>query len=278
MTRLPVVSTATQTKFCAATIQTPVGPLHFDGNAKITAGNGSFEDPKPNAFSLPSRGVEAATGDPGPHCPEATPTCLASCYVAGLAAAQSELYQLYRENYTTVEAAIAGPQLGYVALTMASWINQNAPGGFRWHVSGDLYSCEYALLVSQVVKLSPTVNHWIYTRSFWLTAAFVGLRNMSVNYSVDRDNYEHALKYYEAHRNANSPVRLCYLATGDGKVPELPKGSVIFPDYNLRGSTSDWFAELPPQQKQMVCPVDLHGKSERRRCGPCDRCLKSVDL
>ena len=27
--------------------------LYIDGNSKITAGNGSYDDPKPNALSLP---------------------------------------------------------------------------------------------------------------------------------------------------------------------------------------------------------------------------------
>ena len=74
-------------------------------------------------------------------------------------------------------------------------------------------------------------------------------------------------------------LRLCYM-TVDGHVPEQigesPLGDVIFPDYSLRGGNpagAQWFAALPPEQKACVCPVDYHGKSERRRCGPCDRCL-----
>jgi hypothetical protein len=72
-------------------------------------------------------------------------------------------------------------------------------------------------------------------------------------------------------------LRLCYL-TGDGKVPDdLTDGSVIFPDYNLRGGTragQEWFAGLSPQYKSFVCPVDFRGKAENRRCGPCDRCMQ----
>jgi hypothetical protein len=274
--KLPVVSSVANTNFCVVTIEGPGGRLHIDGNSKITAGNGSYANPSPNAFSLPSRAVEAIAGNPGLHCPDATPTCMASCYVGGLAGHVPELYQLYRENFETVQANLGTPQESYWTALLANWITSNAPGGFRWHVSGDLYSCEYATFVAAVVQQSPNVRHWIYTRSFWLTAVFVGLPNIAVNYSVDRDNLDAAMKYYDAHQAADSPVRLCYLASGDGKVPELPKGAVVFPDYHLRGSTSDWFAALPSGQKQMVCPVDLHGKSERRRCGPCDRCIRPV--
>lgn len=273
-TKLPLYSTAARTNFCVSSVDGPGGlKLYFDGNSKITAGNGTYDDPKPNAFSLPSRAIEASHGDPGIHCPDATPTCMASCYVASLADQNAELYGYYRTNFATMQEIIGGPNENAWAQTVADWISANAPHGFRWHVSGDLYSAEYASFVAHVTKLTNPVQHWIYTRSFWLTAVFVGLPNISVNYSVDRDNYSESIKYFAAHQASGSPVRYCYLASGPGDTPELPEGSVIFPDYHLRGGTAEWFNFLPAAKKKMVCPVDLHGKSERRRCGPCSKCI-----
>ncbi len=275
--KLPVVSSVAKTNFCTVAISGPGGQLVIDGNSKITAGNGTFDNPLPNAFSLPARAVEEANAGPGLHCPSATPTCLASCYVGSLAQHVPDLYNLYAANFETLQKFLCGPDEHLWVASMSRWIVDNAAGGFRWHVSGDLYSPEYAAFVAKVVKRSAPVQHWIYTRSFWLTAAFVGVPNITVNYSVDQDNFSEALSYYEAHLTVGWPVRLCYLASGDGAVPELPKGSVIFPDYHLRGGTADWFKGLTAEHKQMVCPVDMHGKSERRRCGPCDRCIKPVD-
>lgn len=285
-TRLPVVTTsAAATAFCAAKIEGPDGVvLWLDGNDKITAGNGAYGAPRPNAFSLPAQAVEDRAGRPDVHCPGSTPSCRASCYVDGLARHAAETYELYQSNARAIREIIGSPHEGFWALELATWIKENAAAGFRWHVSGDLYSPEYASWVAAVIEWSAPVRHWIYTRSFWLTAAFVGLDNVSVNYSVDRDNYEEARKYVEAHRGCDAPVRLTFLVTGDGWYPtDLPEGSVLFPDYALRGkrgatpaeqrASSEWYQSLPGRNRAMVCPVDFHGKSEELRCGPCTKCI-----
>lgn len=288
--KLPVVTTsAAATAFCVARVDGPGGRhLWIDGNDKITAGNGEYGNPSPNAFSLPAQAVEDRDGRGGTHCPGSTPTCRASCYVDGLAKHAAETYAMYAHNAAAIREIIGSPDEGDWAIALASWIEANASGGFRWHVSGDLYSPEYARFVATVVQFSPNVRHWIYTRSFWLTAVFVGLENLTVNYSVDRDNYEEAKMYAEAHRGCGAPVRFCYLVTGDGEVPaDLEPGSVIFPDYALRGQrgaapeeqrrTSTWYQELPARQRKMVCPVDFYGKSDELRCGPCRKCIDQTE-
>lgn len=284
---LPIVSSAATTAFVYERIDGPDGDhLFVDGNQKITAGNGSYADPKPNAFSLVQ--IE--------DCPMSTPTCRASCYVHGLEAAQKTLHDMYRHNSATLRRLFAAPGGGLVAdqpagrwwaRQLGAWIEANALGGFRWHVSGDLFDATYAWWVARVVECSPSVRHWIYTRSHPFSAAFVGAKNITVNYSVDADNYEHARPYAAAHAAIGEPVRLCYMVTGDGKVPsDLPPGSVIFPDYGLRGSrdsspaeqraSSPWWQSLTGAQRRMVCPVDFYGKSEGNRCGPCRKCIEPV--
>lgn len=269
--KLPVLTSAAKTDFVSAELVGPEGvTLYIDGNQKI-----SGWVPKPNAFSLVQ--IE--------DCPGSTETCRASCYVHGLQANAKNVHDLYRHNSKTIREIIASPRANEWASLMAEWISANVgEPGFRWHVSGDLFSAEYAAFVATVVERSPTVHHWIYTRSFYMTAAFVGLKNISVNYSVDRDNYAAAQPFVTAHAGVGSPVRLCYLVTGDGQVPaDLPDGSVIFPDYSLRGArnaspeearlTSEWYQSLSGAQRRMVCPVDFYGKSERMRCGSCTKCI-----
>jgi hypothetical protein len=220
-----------------------------------------------------------------------------NCYVHGLEAAAKTTHDLYRHNSRTLREIFAAPDgVGYSAdqpagrwwaRRLGAWIEEHARGGFRWHVSGDLFDPTYAWWVARVVECSPSVRHWIYTRSHAMSAAFVGVSNITVNYSVDVDNYETAKAYAAAHAAIGEPVRLCYMVTGDGHVPsDLPPGSVIFPDYSLRGSRGDtpndqrasssWWQSLTGEHRRMVCGVDFYGKSEKMRCGPCLKCIEPV--
>lgn len=263
----PSGTSAATTAFCAAKIEGPGGFLWIDGNGKITAGNGTLDAPKPNAFSLVQ--IE--------DCPFATATCKESCYVHSLEKHAPDTHALYRHNSKEIRRILASPDRMAWASIVALWIAVNCKGGFRWHVSGDVFSLEYASWISAVCQASPLVRHWIYTRSFeYLLAFFTNSTtrggNLAINLSCDRDNYALAASY--AH---SLGLRLCYL-TRDGRVPpNLRDGDVIFPDYNLRGGTpkgQNWFGALPTQYKSYTCPVDYAGKAENRRCGPCSRCLK----
>jgi len=266
VTERPTGSTAATTKFCAAEVQGPDGVLWVDGNGKITAGNGTLLQPSPNAFSI--RHVQ--------DCPGSTAECRASCYVHQLAAAQPALYALYEHNSSKVRSILAGQLSDVWARVMAEWVSEHCRGGFRWHVSGDVFSGEYAGWIARVCQLSPSVQHWIYTRSFQYLGSLRPVStvvggNLAVNLSADRENWEAARRASLEHG-----FRVCYM-TLDGFVPgDVGGGDVIFPDYSLRGGNPEgqrWFSQLPPEQKRCVCPVDYSGKSENRRCGPCDRCL-----
>lgn len=293
-TKLPVLgSSAATTAFCAAKLEGPGGHLWLDGNAKITAANGTYADPKPNAFSLEAQSVadrEAQNNahDLGAeHCPGSTSICRKSCYVHGLEKHATDTYNLYRHNSQEIRRILDDPQAGYWALLMAEWIKANAPGGFRWHVSGDVFSAQYAAWIARVVSLSVDVSHWIYVRSFDMIGPLLACENLAINLSCDRENYAAARAAFElvgelratatsADEYPHATVRLAFL-TDDGVVPtDLPRGSIIFPDYPLRardGQDPAWFLSLPAEHKKMTCPVDMHGKSETRRCGPCSKCM-----
>jgi hypothetical protein len=239
----------------------------FDGNSKITRENGTFADPVANSFSLPH--VDT--------CPFATQTCLRTCYVHGLKANNPELYQCYVTNQQSLAKMLEDKSVRWLgAQIFASYIRANAPKGFRWHVSGDIFSLSHARFIAEVCWLATGVPFWIYTRSFSFIEPLVKpqSRNLVVNLSADQDNWQEALA---AHNRYG--LRLCYL-TVDGTMPELPRGSVIFPDYSLRGRELDdptsapWWQSLNPQQRRMVCPPDFFGQSENYRCGPCTKCLK----
>ncbi len=262
------MTTAATTTFCATKINIGGGrTLWIDGNAKITAGNGSYEEPAPNAFSL----VEID------DCPYSTPTCRKACYVHGLKKHAPDTHELYVHNSVVIRELLDSYDLeAYwrAVNAMSDWIGDNCKGGFRWHVSGDVFSRAYAQFIWRVVALSPNVQHWIYTRSFPFVDELVGLTHFAVNLSADRNNYPEARK-----TKARYPhTRICYLAKSAIDVPcNLPADSVIFPDYPLRKGTNAakdlWFV-LPKPERRMLCPVDYFGKSKHVRCGPCKKCLR----
>ncbi len=257
--------------------------LFIDGNQKITAGNATFEDPAANAFSLP----QVVT------CPMRTPTCEKACYVHNLETHQGWLHECYKHNLATVREIIETPNWvprANSAATLGRWIAENCPGGFRWHVSGDLFGEIYTEWVARVVRSSAVASppehrprHWIYTRSFNLIPLLIDHLShardcMTINLSADADNYWLARRVADKHG-----LRVCYL-TVDGTVPDdLKEGDVIFPDYGLRGigkrphawrDGSEWWQSLTGDQRKMVCPTDAYGKTDAVRCGPCDRCIK----
>jgi hypothetical protein len=259
-----VTSTASTTKFSGRWLDHRDHHLYLDGNAKVAC-DGTYEDPAPNSLSLVH----------GQDCPGSTETCRAGCYVHGLKDALPDLFARYQDNSRTMRQILDDDALSIEwAAALATWINRRARGGFRWHVSGDVIGLDHAEWIRNVCRLTPGVTHWIYTRSFWAIDSLIEAPNLVVNVSADRDNFVEAKSEAEFHR-----LRLCYLNTGE-LTPDLPDGSVIFPDYQLRGRDMEkptehpWWQGLTQRERRMVCPVDFFGKSRSIRCAVCRRCLR----
>lgn len=248
--------------------EVPIGDgltLYVDGNSKITVSNGTYDEPKPNALSLPHIST----------CPGATKQCMKSCYVFGLQQNAPEVYKKYAQNERALHRIMLS-SVGVLASAelFGKWISENCPGGFRWHVSGDVMHDRHARWISMVVRNSTKVNHWIYTRTLDAIPTLIGFDNLTVNISADADNYAGARGVAK-----QSGARICYL-THDGTLPDdLEDDDVILPDYSLRGRDMDkpiehpWWQSLSQKHKKMVCPPDFFGQSERHRCGPCKKCL-----
>lgn len=237
----------------------------FDGNSKVTLNNGTFEEPAANAFSL----VQVT------DCPGATPACINICYVHKLEANEQAVHDKYRINSAAIRLILSN--LAYIEIAtdaFAGYINNYCKDGFRWHISGDIFSFLYALFIQRICLMTPRVRHWIYTRSFNYIYPLYRVPNLVLNLSADKDNIDEALCLGKIYR-----LRVCYLSI-DGEVPGLPKGSVIFPNHKLRGrdlpkpTDALWWQSLTLEQRQTVCPPDFFGQSDRIRCGPCKKCLK----
>jgi hypothetical protein len=257
---------ATVTAFCFERV--PLwGDLAFyiDGNSKVTWDNGTYTEPRPNAFSLP----HIAT------CPGSTERCRKSCYVHGLKAAAPDVYRQYEMNELALHAVLMHER-EHSAKILGEWIQLNASGGFRWHVSGDVFSLDYAWWIVDVCRAAPAVQFWIYTRTLDAVGPLSCAANLAVNVSADVHNFAAASAAARGHG-----ARLCYLVSApDEKLPDLPPGSVIFPDYPLRGRSlpiatdAPWWQSISVEQRRMVCPADFFGQSEESRCGPCKKCLR----
>ena len=254
----------TKTVFCRENLALWDG-LEFvvDGNSKITAENGSMEEPKPNAFSLPHIST----------CPGSTTVCRSSCYVHGLQKHAQETYQTYVQNERVLHRVLMSSKSSERAASILAEFIQDTVTSFRWHVSGDIFSTRHAEWIDRVCDKARDVTFWIYTRSFD-ALPYLEADNLVVNLSADSDNLEAARV---AQREYGG--RICYLSS-EGETPDLPRDSVLFPDYKLRGRDLDepteapWWQGLEIKTKRQVCPADFFGQSEQHRCGPCNKCMK----
>lgn len=281
--------------------EVPIGNglvFYIDGNSKITASNGTYAKPVPNAFSLPHQST----------CPGATPSCLASCYVHGLEKHAPATYARYRQNERALHRVLFSPIVARrAASALGAWIDMNVRE-FRWHVSGDVMHSRHARWIADVCNAS-RARHWIYTKSVGALIDLAEPENLVVNLSADRDNYADMRAAAVAFG-----LRVCYMSQSPDDVPpDLRPWDVIFPDYPARGrelmkcrdcgwlgsetpwrteggnklcpngcahgsltlepTEHPWWQARTPAERRLVCPPDFFGQSEAHRCGPCRKCI-----
>jgi hypothetical protein len=229
--------------FCAVELRGPGGSLWIDSHGEATPESGSF--------SL----VQIK------DCPGSTVSCRAACLAHELERHRPETHELYRRNSETVRKVLKDPSAADEwAAILGRWIAENCPAGFRWHVSGDIFSIDYAEWIASVCRRSPQVRHRILTRSLQFLGPLLPVRagrggNLELNLSADEDNWQ------RVGRKADLlELQVAYM-TADGRIPiSLLPGDMIFPP---RAASSEWFDELSPEYKQMVRPVDHIQQGER---------------
>jgi hypothetical protein len=129
------------------------------------------------AFSLPA----------GSTCPGATDACARECYAKKGNFAWASTRARHEANYR------AARRRSFVR-RMVREIERRCGAVVRWHVSGDFFSPAYLRKVAEVVRLTPHVMHYWYTRS-WRTGGIkplllrlAGEPNVRQWWSVDRDS------------------------------------------------------------------------------------------
>jgi hypothetical protein len=145
-----------------------------------------------NAFGLPAGQAYS--------CPGATSICEKVCYAGKLEKVYKGVKAALVHNWELLSNA---SQAGMVELlrTMvaefdADCVKRNASRAFRIHWDGDFFSREYARAWAIVVAENPTIQFWVYTRSFTpgnnVVDLIADIPNLAVYLSVDDDNREWA--------------------------------------------------------------------------------------
>ena len=148
-----------------------------------------------NAFALPAGPPEL-----GGSCSGATDVCVA-CYAANLEAAYPALRSMVERNLDTVRHLLGhgGPTLLAVAfgVMVRDSVRRQTVAGivrpvFRWHSDGDILGRDHARAIAICARDTPSVEHWIYTRTLGAVRELVGIPNLRVLVSVDRCNVRRA--------------------------------------------------------------------------------------
>jgi len=151
-----------------------------------------------NAWILP-------VGPPalGGSCASTTGPCQ-SCYAASLEAAYTSLAMMAADNLASVRH-VAAHGVDALAAWLAVMVDQSVAEQhalgirrptFRWHSGGDIGALvgtgiprhTYPRAIRKACRMTPNVEHWLYTRELWALGSVTGPDNLSVYVSVDEDN------------------------------------------------------------------------------------------
>lgn len=196
-------------------------------------------------FGLPSGTPDA--------CPGLSAVCRTHCYAAAVERYRPAAAAAYRRN-------LARSRRRDFAVRLRAFLIAHAVAVVRVHTGGDFYGRRYARQWLRVMRRSPRVTFYFYTRSWRVPAVravierMAALPNCAAWYSCDRDTGVPAA--------VPAGVRLAWLATADDDVP--PAGAdLVFRIRRLRHRPAAPGGSL-------VCPGE-DGVTRTRRV-TCDRC------
>lgn len=154
-----------------------------------------------NAFGLPSGTAYS--------CPGATSFCERICYAGKLEKIYKGVKNVIVSNYETLLYAdyLDGFEgmVGLLNLMVAEFYAETmdrlskgkaATLDFRIHWDGDFFSRDYAEAWTEVIRLYPEIQFWVYTRSFtedcFVIDLISGIDNLTVYLSADPINIDRA--------------------------------------------------------------------------------------
>ncbi len=216
----------------------------------LTPGNHKLGGRRIWGFTLPSGTPDA--------CPGRSPTCATHCYAAALERYRPAAAAAYRRN-------LALSRRRDFARRVRAFLVAHAVRVVRVHVGGDFYSARYTRAWLRVVRRSPRVTFFFYTRAWRVPSiravldVLAVLPNCAAWFSCDRDTGVPA---------AVPPrVRVAWLMTAPDDTP--PAGTdLVFRVRRLRRRPAP--AGGPP-----VCPAeDGVARTSPATCDRCGRCWR----
>ena len=143
-------------------------------------------------------------------CPNQTPTCAKVCYAGKLEKVYKGVRNVLISNWEQLKDANRDEMIVLLNDMIADFKKdcdkRNAEKLFRIHWDGDFFSDEYAYAWKQVINNNPDVKFWVYTRVPTAAIILNNIDNLSLYFSTDKDNLDHA-------KNMSVlGIRLAYLA------------------------------------------------------------------
>jgi hypothetical protein len=144
-------------------------------------------------------------------CPGATSVCESVCYAGKLEKVFPTVKVNLLHNWALLKDADYLTMLNLIAEMIADFkadcIKKDAPMLFRIHWDGDFFNDTYTTAWSDVIKLNPDIQFWVYTRVKSAALILKDIENLSLYFSADSENVKTAVDL-----KINSGVRMAYLA------------------------------------------------------------------
>ena len=144
-------------------------------------------------------------------CPGATSVCESVCYAGKLEKIFPGVRTNLLHNWSLLKDADYLTMLNLIAEMIADFkadcIKKDAPMLFRIHWDGDFFNDTYTTAWSDVIKLNPDIQFWVYTRVKSAALILKDVHNLSLYFSADSENVKTAVDL-----KINSGVRMAYLA------------------------------------------------------------------
>ena len=141
-----------------------------------------------NTFGLPA-GKEFS-------CPSQTPTCAKVCYAGKLEKVYKGVRNVLMSNWEQLKDANKNEMVNLLNEMIEDFKKdcekRNAEKLFRIHWDGDFFSDEYAYAWKVVIENNADVKFWVYTRVPTAAIILNNIPNLSLYFSTDNDNKDHA--------------------------------------------------------------------------------------
>ena len=129
-------------------------------------------------------------------CPNQTPTCASVCYAGKLEKVYKGVRDTLLHNWNLLKDANKTDMVELLNAMIldfkADCDKRNAPKLFRIHWDGDFFNDTYAYAWKDVIKYHDDVQFWVYTRVPTAAIILNNIANLSLYFSTDDDNIEHA--------------------------------------------------------------------------------------